>query len=346
MTTQTITAAIFRGGKRFTVEQVAARAAGPDEVSIRVAYCGICGTDLHVFHGNMDQRVGDCRVLGHEMAGTIEAVGASVQGLEIGQRVVVRPLISCGDCPACSAGFAHNCHQLRVVGIDTDGAMQELCTVPALTVHVVPDDVPLDHAALIEPTAVACHDVRLSRLQPGEDVVVVGGGPIGLLIALVARARGGNVLVSEVNEQRLSLAQRMGFDTINPADLDIVQVVNARTGSKGADVVFEVSGTQPGVDAMTAIAATRGRLVMVAIHAQKPQMDLFQVFWRELQLIGARVYEPDDYEAAIELISSGTVDVGRLITDVSPLEEVQSAFEALETDPTAMKSLLKLGDGA
>jgi 2-desacetyl-2-hydroxyethyl bacteriochlorophyllide A dehydrogenase len=301
---------------------------------------------MHVYHGNMDARVGFERVIGHEMSGVVAAVGDGVTGFTEGQKVVVRPLDHCGDCPACAAGHQHICHNLKFLGLDTNGAMQEIWTVPAHTVHALPDDMRLDHAALIEPVAVACHDVRLSDLKAGEDVVVIGGGPIGILCAMVARDAGGKVVVSEVNEARLAIAQKLGFDTVNPRDVDLANAVNERTGGKGADVVFEVSGTQPGVDAMTACAATKARIVMVAIHAQKPQIDLFQFFWRELQLVGVRVYEPVDYEKAIEIVASGGVDADTIITDVSPLSDIQKAFQSLDSSPTALKSLIKVGEFA
>ncbi|MDH3668963.1 MAG: alcohol dehydrogenase catalytic domain-containing protein [Paracoccaceae bacterium] len=346
MTDNTITAAYYRGGKTFSVERTPPQAPGPGEAAIRVAYCGICGTDMHVFHGNMDARVGFDRVIGHEMSGTVEALGEGVSNVTQGEKVVVRPLDHCGDCPACTAGHHHICHNLKFLGLDTDGAMQEIWTVPAHTLHELPDDLRMDHAALIEPVAVACHDVRLSGLRHGEDVVVIGGGPIGILVAMVARDAGGRVLISEVNPHRLAIAGKLGFDTVNPVEADLTALVNQRTGDKGADVVFEVSGTQPGVDAMTAVAATRARIVMVAIHAKKPQIDLFQFFWRELKLIGARVYEPEDYEKAIAIIAGGGVDADTVITDVSPLTQIQAAFEALDTSPTAMKSLIKVGEMA
>ncbi|MEM6409511.1 MAG: alcohol dehydrogenase catalytic domain-containing protein [Pseudomonadota bacterium] len=343
MAKDTISAAHYRGDKTFSVDQIEAAPPGPGEVSVRVAYCGICGTDMHVYHGNMDARVGFERVIGHEMSGTVAALGDGVSGFAVGQKVVVRPLDHCGACPACAAGHQHICHKLKFLGLDTNGAMQEIWTVPAHTLHVLPDDLRLDHAALIEPVAVACHDVRLSGLKQGEDVVVIGGGPIGILVAMVARDAGGAVVVSEVNPNRLAIAQKLGFETVNPAETDLVSHINTRTGDKGADVVFEVSGTQPGVDAMTAIAATRARIVMVAIHAQKPQIDLFQFFWRELNLIGARVYEPEDYEQAIGIITSGGVDADTVITDVAPLSDIQTAFEQLDRSPTALKSLIKVG---
>lgn len=341
-----ITAAFYRGDKTFVVEQTKAKPPAAGEVSVRVAYCGICGTDMHVFHGNMDARVGHNRIVGHEMSGVIEGVGDGVTGLNAGQKVVVRPLDPDLDCPASKAGYPHISHNLKFLGLDTDGAMQEIWTVPAHTIHVLPDDMRMDHAALIEPVAVACHDVRLSGLKAGEDVVVIGGGPIGILCAMVARDAGGKVVLSEVNPHRLAIAEKLGFETLNPANVDLAEEINARTENKGADVVFEVSGTQPGVDAMTAVAATRARIVMVAIHAQKPQIDMFQFFWRELKLIGARVYEPEDYEKAIQIITSGGVDADTVITDVRPLSEIQTAFEALDSSPTALKSLIKVGEDA
>ena len=342
--TETITAAFYRGDKTFAVETRTAPDPGPGEVAVRIAFCGICGTDMHVYHGNMDARVGLNRVIGHEMSGVVAGLGDGVEGFSLGQKVVVRPLDHCGDCPACNAGHTHICHKLKFLGLDTDGAMQEIWNVPAHTLHGLPDDLAMDHAALIEPVAVACHDVRLSGLKPGEDVLVIGGGPIGILCAMVARDAGGKVVLSEVNENRLAIAEKLGFDTVNPAKEDLPAAINAKTGDKGADVVFEVSGTQPGVDAMTACAATRARIVMVAIHAQKPQIDLFQFFWRELKLIGARVYEPEDYEKAIQIITSGGVDADTVITDVAPLSDIQAAFEALDSSPTALKSLIKVSD--
>ena len=133
---------------------------------------------------------------------------------------------------------------------------------------------------------------------------------------------------------------------MDPVKADLKATISDRTGGKGADVVFEVSGSQPGVDAMTAVAATRGRICMVAIHAKKPTVDMFQFFWRELKLIGARVYEPQDYDKAIILVANGAIDAGTVITDVSPLAGIQQAFESLDASPTALKSLIKVGETA
>ncbi|MGB0440768.1 MAG: zinc-dependent alcohol dehydrogenase, partial [Paracoccaceae bacterium] len=149
----TINAAYYCGDKRFTVEQITAPAPKPGEVQIDIAYCGICGTDLHVYLGHMDARIGNHRVIGHEMSGRVAALGEGVSGFEVGQKIVVRPLDHCGDCPACDAGHQHICHNLKFLGLDTDGAFQQKWSVPAHTLHALPKDMPLDHAALVEPLA-------------------------------------------------------------------------------------------------------------------------------------------------------------------------------------------------
>lgn len=341
-----IKAATYRGDKTFTVDSKPVSAPGSDEVQIDVAYCGICGTDLHIYLGHMDQRVGFERTIGHEMSGVISAIGDNVEGLEIGQHIVVRPLDHCGECPACKAGHEHICHNLKFIGIDTEGAFQQKWNVAAHTIHVLPDNLDLSHAALIEPLAVACHDVDRGKVSAGEDVLVIGGGPIGMLIALVARHAGANVTISEINENRLAYAQKLGFETLNPKSDDVAKLVHERTGGKGADVVFEVSGSQPGVDLMTEAAAVRGRIVMVAIHASKPQIDMFKFFWRELELIGARVYLKSDYEQAMTLLAEGVVDCDSFITDIKPLDDIQAAFEALTANPNAMKSMIKITQDA
>jgi len=334
-------AAFYRGDKSFAVENVSSEPVGSGEVKIDVAYCGICGTDLHVYHGAMDARITTNRVIGHEMSGTVSEVGSKVSNAKVGDRVVVRPLVHCGECHACKAGNQHICSKLLFLGLDTHGAFQQQWSVPAHTIHQIPADLSLAHAALIEPVAVACHDVRRSRLQPGEDVLVIGGGPIGILIAMVAKAVGGNVTVSEISEYRRNMAESLGFATLDPSAVDVGATMHANTDDKGADVVFEVSGSQAGVDTMTEAAGVRARIVMVAIHATKPAIDLFKFFWREFELLGARVYEPEDYEEAINMVASGDIACDTMITNVSDLDFIGKAFEELDNDPQSMKTLIK-----
>ena len=312
------------------------------EARLKISHCGICGTDLHIFHGAMDARVRMPLVMGHEMSATVHKVGSGVADFAVGDKVVVMPLAPCGDCPACAAGHSHICHNLNFLGIDTPGAFQSYWTVPAYTLHRMPDHLSLKHGALIEPLAVACHDVRLSGVKAGDQVVVLGGGPIGMLVALVARAAGAEVLVSEINPYRVDLANRLGLDAVNPTEVDLTKLVMQRTKGAGADIVFEVSGSQSGASVMTELLRTRGLAVVVAIFAQQPKIDLFRFFWRELRMQGVRVYESEDFSAAIELAAQGTLPVDELITDIRPLQALQSGFEDMDKGGQVMKILLEL----
>ena len=332
-------AARYAGEGRIELSTQPATAPGPGQVQIRVAYCGICGTDLHILHGHMDHRVSAPQAIGHEMSGTVEAVGDGVTSVTAGDPVTVMPLDWCGDCPACRAGHGHICHNLDFVGIETTGAMQELWTVPESIVVPLPEGVSLRHAALVEPLAVAAHDVRRSRLVAGETALVIGGGPIGQLIALVARQTGARVILAEPNAQRRAFAAAHGATAVDPLTEDLAAVVQELTAGAGADVVFEVAGIAATAHDATAHARTRGRVVIVAIHPQPVPIDLHRMFWRELELIGARVYEREDFERAIDLIASDAVPADELITATVPLADTQSAFAALE-DARALKVLI------
>ncbi|WP_327072253.1 alcohol dehydrogenase catalytic domain-containing protein [Kitasatospora purpeofusca] len=303
---------------------------GPGEVLLAPAYVGICGTDLHIFHGDMDARVAAPAVLGHEMSGLVVRVGPDVQGWRPGDAVTVMPLRWDGTCPACRAGNQHICRQLDFLGIDSPGALQQRWTVPAAALVRLPDSLPLDRAALVEPTAVAVHDVARAGVRAGERTVVVGGGPVGVLIALVARAAGAEVRVVEPSSHRRLLVEELGLTAWNPADDDVPELVRQWTGDAGADVAFEVSGAAAGVDTAVDVLGTRGRLCLVAIHPRPREVNLHRFFWRELTLVGARLYDRSDFEQAVALVADGTVPAERLISKVVPLTEAPAAFEALE----------------
>jgi 2-desacetyl-2-hydroxyethyl bacteriochlorophyllide A dehydrogenase len=336
-------AVCYLGNRRLDVRDAEPLQPGAGQVEIEVAYTGICGTDLHILHGAMDARVSLPAVLGHEMSGVVSRLGPDVEGIAVGDRVTVMPLDWCGDCAACRAGNDHVCHNLNFLGIDSPGSMQSRWIAPARVVIPLPHDLSLEAAALAEPAAVAVHDVGRAGLQRGEKAVVVGGGPIGLLIACVARARGGDVLVLEPNEARRELARTLGLRAEDP--LQAQELVDEWTEGAGAPVAFEVSGAEAGVETAIQSLAVRGRLVIVAIHARPPAVNLFRVFWRELTLIGARVYRREDFEGALELLASGAVPAEKFVTSVRPLAEAALAFESLEQGGE-LKVLIECGDPA
>ncbi|TMU57308.1 zinc-dependent alcohol dehydrogenase [Flagellimonas algicola] len=332
-------ATIYEGNRTFSVIEKELEEPIKGEVRIKVAYSGVCGTDVHIYHGMMDKRVNIPVTIGHEMSGVIDALGNGVSGFSIGEKVVVRPLDDRGAKPS-DKGFNHICEDLKFIGIDSPGSMQQYWNVPAFTLHKLKPETDLKLAALIEPLAVAVHDVRLSELKAGETAVVLGGGPIGLLVAMVAKETGAQVIVSEVNENRVTKAKELGLNAVNPVNIDLVEYVKAQTEGRRADVVFEVAGVQQALDVMTEIAGIRGRILMVAIHGQKKEVDLFKFFWKELKLIGARVYEKEDYEKAIDLITKNELPFEQMITEVQPLSNIQQVFEGIDNNPDGLKVLM------
>ncbi|TXG38624.1 zinc-dependent alcohol dehydrogenase [Seonamhaeicola maritimus] len=329
----------YKGNKTFSVVEKEIEAPAEGEVRIKVAYSGVCGTDVHIYHGMMDQRVAMPQTIGHEMSGIIDAVGQGVEGFYEGDKVVVRPLDDRKAKPS-DKGFNHICAELNFIGIDSPGSMQQYWNVPAFTLHKLKENTDLKLAALIEPLSVATHDVRLSGLQAGETAVVLGGGPIGLLVAMVAKEVGAQVIISEVNPTRIEKAKSMGLEAVSPIDVDLVEYVHSKTEGRLADVVFEVAGVQPALDVMTEVAGIRGRIVMVAIHGQPKPVNLFKFFWKELKLIGARVYEKEDYEKSISLITANELPFEDMITDVQPLSNIQKVFENIDNNPDGMKVLM------
>jgi (R,R)-butanediol dehydrogenase/meso-butanediol dehydrogenase/diacetyl reductase len=312
-----------------------------DEVQLKVAYGGICGTDLHIYHGAMDKRVTMPQVIGHEISGLVAAIGDKVEGFAVGDAVAVMPLDT-SRCLPRDAAYSHINENLKFMGIDSPGGFQSYWTVPAYTLHQLPKTMSLRYGALIEPLAVACHDVRMGQLQAGEEVVVLGGGPIGMLLAMVAQSHGAKVLISEINPFRVEFARSIGIDAINPNEQDLAAYVLEKTDGRGVDVVFEVTGSAAGAEMMTKLPRIRGRIVIVGIFGKPAPVDLFRFFWRELNLQGARVYEAQDFDAAIELAASGKLALDRIITQVRPLEELQAGLQLMESGGEVMKILLEI----
>jgi 2-desacetyl-2-hydroxyethyl bacteriochlorophyllide A dehydrogenase len=335
----------YAGNGSIAIIEATPEAPRPGQVQIKVAYTGLCGTDLHILHGHMDARVSTPLVFGHEMSGTIFALGEGVSGWSVGDAVTVMPLDWDGTCPACLAGNQHICQNLDFIGIDSPGSLQAYWNVPPTVLVRLPESLPLDRGALVEPVAVAVHDVRRSGLGQGDRVVVIGGGPIGVLIASVAREFGGVVVVIELDSNRRAQVASLGFETLDPRETDQVAWVNRWTDGAGADVVFEVSGAAAAVLGATDLAKVRGTLVVVAIHPTPREINLQRVFWRELTILGARVYQRTDFEKAVELLDGGAIPADTLITAILPLSDTQAAFAELESG-RAMKILIDVQAGS
>jgi len=332
-------AARYVGIPDLEIAQVRSGDPGPGDVEIAVAFTGICGTDLHIVHGDMDHRIPTPMTIGHEMAGTVTRVGQGVGDLGPGRPVTVMPVVSCGVCPTCAGGARNVCPSLQFLGIDAPGSLCNRWIVPADLVFPFPEGFDLRLAALAEPLAVAVHDVRRAGTVERRKVVVLGGGPVGALVALVAAAAGADVAIAEPSSARRRVLGVLGPVVVD-AGRPCVDMVGEWTAGVGVDVVFEVSGSQGGAEMMTELLRPRGTGVIVGIHPQPRLVDLFQFFWKELTVTGARVYESEDFAKAVELLAGGAIDPEPLITDVVPLDGANDAIRRLEAGTDAMKVLV------
>jgi 2-desacetyl-2-hydroxyethyl bacteriochlorophyllide A dehydrogenase len=332
-------AAVFTGPRSLKLEERSAPKKNPGEMLLEVQRAGICGTDLRIFQGHMRDRVGNARILGHEMAAVVKETSPEGE-FNMGDRVVVEPTIFCGNCPPCRRGSTHVCKNLRLLGIDQDGAFQQFLIVPPNRLHKLPDAVSDDHAVMIEPLSVAVHAVRLSSLRAGETVTVIGAGTIGLLIAMLAGKAGAKVAVLETNPYRRDLARQFHFETCDPKERDAGQFILDFTSGTGADVVFEVSGSGQGARVMTSLAAIQGRVVIVGIHDNEIPTNLFHVFFKELSFQGVRAYASCDFKEAIRLIFSGEINPAPFFSRHYPLENIHEAMEFALSGAPVMKILI------
>src|SRR5262249_13834819 len=253
----------------------------------------------------------------------------------------VEPVLFCGACRACRMGATYLCYRLQVRGVELPGGMQDYWAVPTERLLKVPDSLSDDHAAVVEPLAVATHDVARAQITANDAGVVFGGGPIGCLIALVCRHRGARVKVVEINRFRLEMLTRLGLETIGP-DQDVVRTVEDWTNGDGADVAFEVTGNPAAVALMTRVVRVWGTVSVIAIHGEPMPVHLYPMFARELTMHGSRLYTRAAWEEAIRLAATGAVPVGPLVSRRIPLEDLQKGMEEALTGGPVMKGLVDL----
>jgi 2-desacetyl-2-hydroxyethyl bacteriochlorophyllide A dehydrogenase len=314
------------GGDGAALRELEAPVAAEGWVLVDVAYCGLCGTDLHICAGE-HPRAEPGIVLGHELSGRLASDAA---GFAARTKVVVNPLLPCGSCATCRAGRPHTCSNLRLLGIDRAGGAADRVAVPVANVVPVDAGADLRRLAFAEPLAVAVRAVRRGGLQLGERVLVAGGGPIGLAVAACARAAGASsIVLAEPSASRRSLASELGLDA--RASLD---------GAEG-DVLFDAAG-HPSVAASWAGAlGPGGRVVVVAVYGAPAAVDLQAVTFKELTVSGTRVYSRDDLRAAIDMIALGRFDPEPLLTRDLPLDDAASALPLLR-EGRELKVLLEV----
>lgn len=321
---QTMKAVLWNGSATLEAVDVPMPEVPQGWALIKTEYTGLCGTDFSILHGT-HPRAAAPLIMGHEITGTVAVAGNG--GPMAGTRVTVEPLIHCGHCHPCQHGNQHVCGDLKLYGIDKPGSLAEFVALPPEVLVPVSGTVPVTEVALAEPLAVAIHAVSRSGLQGGENVVVLGAGPIGLLTALVARQAGAaSVLVVEPSVERSDLAKSLGFETV-AAQADPVEVAMAATGGHGYDIVFDAAGHPSVAAIVTKVVRVRGTVVIVGVYKKPTELDLQALNFLELTMVGTRVYTRADVEAAVAMIEADSLGLGRLPVRSFALEEANQAFE-------------------
>lgn len=304
---------------------------GATEALIEVDYAGLCGSDAGIFAFKPAfERMTLPTIIGHEYTGRVVAVGDEVTTVAEGDRVVERPIRSCGECYQCEMGQANVCPNKQITGVDHDGAFAGYIAVPAEDLHPVPDEVEPRHAALVEPTAITTRAViQNSRVKPGDRVLVAGPGPMGILSAQVADAQGAEVVVAGVDRDstyRLPLAEELGYRTIN-VDTDALDAVRDElTEGVGYDVVFDTTGHPSGLTMATEEVRTGGQIVIIG-QTGETTIDITPLVRSEIDVQCSYSAMYEDFERAFRLISSGDVDLETVLDDRFSLLESEEAFE-------------------
>ncbi len=317
---------------------------GPDEVLIRVAACGICGSDVHGYDGSSGRRIPPI-VMGHEAAGTISAVGKNVGGFSTGDRVTIDSTVYCGACPSCRRGEINLCDRREVLGVSCGdysraGAFAEFVAVPSRIVHRLPAHLPFAQAALLEAVAVALHAVSLVPVNSGDSALVIGAGTIGLLLQQALRLAGcSRVFVTDIDPTRLNLSAELGATAVFPA-ANLAKEISSRTSGVGVDTAIEAVGNTATIAAAIDNVRKGGTVVLVGNISPEISLPLQKVVSRQIRLQGSCA-SAGEYPRAIELLSNGAIQVKPLITATAPLAQGPQWFERLHArEPNLMKVVL------
>lgn len=334
-------AARYLGPNRIEVKEVSFPELRNGESLVEVEACGFCGSDINIVAGT-HPRARAPLTIGHELAGRVRQIAGDTGGLEVGDRVTTYPLISCGACYACTHGHAHVCRHLRLFGFDVDGGMAQFVKLPTNSLLKLPAGINAQLGSLIEPLAVAVHGVRRVPLEGVEVAAVLGAGPIGLLTALVAKWHGiPKVLISDIQANRLDLARSIGLTAIHAGE-ELRSRVMELADHNGADLIFECAGHPSSAREMLSIARPRATIVNLSVFKKPVELDMQAVNFKEIEILGSRVYERRDFEEAIDL--AARLPLEKIITRQFPLEEVSGAFELFRRG-NACKVLIVPGSG-
>jgi L-iditol 2-dehydrogenase len=331
-------AAVLHKPNELRVEEVEVPSINPDEMLVKVKACAICGTDIRIYHGTKTRGIHYPSVIGHEISGVVEACGNSVQGFKVGDPVGICPVIPCGVCYACQRGMDNICLNRTAIGYEYDGGFQEYVRVPGVAIRQgnifkAPPDLSFEILSLIEPLACCFNGNRRSQIKLGDTVVIMGAGPIGLMHLQLARQAGATKIISsEPSDERRTLAREMGADVcVDPQEVDLTEVVMEETQGLGADVTLLAIGVPALINDAFQMTRKQGSVNLFAGFAGKGEstIEANLVHYNELNVTGTASAAPWHFSEAMKLVTSGRIDLERLITHRFPLEEIDKAFKTV-----------------
>lgn len=300
-----------------------------NEVLVKVMATGICGSDVHIYHGTSPVATYP-RVIGHEVVGQVVEVGSMVSTLRIGDRVIMEPIEYCGECYACKQGRGNVCQDLKVKGVHVDGGFQEYICTSEEKLHVIPDEVSYKQAVMIEPYTIGCQANWRAGVLPGDIVLIYGAGPVGLIVLDTAKELGATCIISDINDQRLAFAKEFGADyTFNPLRDQVEEKVRELTGGMGANVVFDAVGIPAIFVNAIKIASVAGRVVSMAFTDEPTPISMLEITKKELNVVGTR-HQTKKFKEVIENFASRIDKVDKLITHEFHFTEYEKAFKLSE----------------
>ena len=302
-----------------------------NEVLLKIERIGICGSDIHVFHGEHPATPYPV-VQGHEYSAIVHETGSEVKSVVRGMKATAWPQLVCGKCGPCRRGQYNACQELKVQGFQAPGVAQDYFIVPEERIIIIPNTMSLDQGALVEPAAVGAHSTSRTTGIEGKNIVVSGAGTIGNLVAQFAMARGAaKVLITDISDYRLGIAKDCGIDgVLNVASTPFEHGVKAFFGDSGFQIGFEAAGVQPSLDALMANVEKGGDIVILGVYSENPTVNMYFLGEHELNMFGSMMYRKEDYEEAVKMIDSGQITTAPLISKHFSFEEYLKAYKYIE----------------
>lgn len=317
---------------------------GPKDIMLKIERIGICGSDMHVFHGEHPATPYPV-IQGHEYSAIVDSVGKDVSAVKPGMKVTAWPQLVCGVCGPCKRGQYNACQKLKVQGFQAPGVAQDFFIVPEERIIPLGENMTLEQGALVEPAAVGAHSTSRTTGIEGKNVVVSGAGTIGNLVAQFAKARGANkVLITDLSDFRLEIAQKCGIDgTLNVKNTTFEEGIETFFDGEGFQVGFEAAGVQPSLDSLIANVEKGGDVVILGVYSKNPTVNMYYLGEHELNVFGSMMYRKEDYEAAVEMISSGKIKTDPLVSRHFPFEQYLDAYHYIEEqEDRIMKVMIDL----